>query len=108
MIENEDLIICNSCMYVVFEPKYCSNCHYPICSPCRATLDKNDFKACMTCAIDFVEADENDEEVLEAKSYLLFARFKCEATTGAKIANCKKEMSYDEFLKHVYKHHKQN
>ena len=62
----------------------------------------------MSCAQDFVAADENVEDVVEAKSYLVFARFKCEATVGAKIAKCKTEMSYDEFLKHVYKHHKQN
>ena len=62
----------------------------------------------MSCAEEFVDADKNAEEVLEAKAYLVFARFRCEATTGAKIANCQKEMSYDEFLKHVYKHHKQN
>ena len=95
-------------MYVVFKPKYCANCFYPICGPCRAILDKNDEKACMACSMDFEDADENADEVIEAKKYLSYAKFQCEATTGAKIGKCKKEMNYDDFLTHVYKHHKPN
>lgn len=87
-VDNE-MLECSSCMYVVFDPKYCSKCFYPICGPCRAILDKNDEKACMACAEEFEAADEDEEEVQTNRMYLLLSRFKCDATTGAKIAKCK-------------------
>lgn len=34
-----------------------------------------------------------------------WAEFECDATTGAKLANCKKKRKYNDYLKHAYKHH---
>ena len=36
------------------------------------------------------------------------ATFVCEAKKGAKLQKCHSEMDYDTFVKHLFKHHKQN
>ena len=71
-------------------------------------LTKNGDLECTSCGEPFEAADENSAKVIEAKGYLKTAKFKCVATTGAKIGKCKTEMGYEELLTHLYKHHKQN
>ena len=102
------MIQCTNCYWTVFEPLYCKLCYAPICGPERAMLTKNGHLECTSCSEPFEAADENAAEVIEAKGYLQIARFKCEATSGAKISKCKTEMGYEEFLTHLNKHHKQN
>ena len=62
----------------------------------------------MNCTLEFEDAPEDDENAVASKNELQRAYFVCESTVGAKIAKCRRQMIYDDFLIHVYKHHNQN